>query len=457
MTIQSDLTTAASELRNHGIAVTVEKPALAAAATDFGRTVNRVPGLIAQPRTEEQTGHIIRYARAAGIPLTVQGAGGSNRGQSLCSGGILLRRQRSACDEITLLDDDTVEIPACARWGQVEAMLNPKGRQVPVLADYLGLTVGGTLSVGGYGCDSVALGPQVSHVRRVRLIQPNGHSAWYPMGAGGDIDSYALASLGQIGAVERVVMGTRPYRKYTTLFDYEHRSLQDLVNSFEWMARGTGQPELFKGLYARGRATSTYGMTSERAVDAFRARFVAPGMHARRRWIIPRHRQLRSHGITLWVARFRHCHRLWTDYLFDFAGLQLFMNVVSTRLRDPVFAKYLKCLYFLGIRQHPAATAYPLEATRHINAPMAFGVGLYSMIPVENPLALDHVRMVTRGLLQKAAEFGGRPYLYGWHELDRANLDTIYGSDYQRLRTVRAQLDPDHLFQPHAFAPIGPI
>jgi FAD/FMN-containing dehydrogenase len=51
--------------------------------------------------------------------------------------------------------------------------------------------------------------------------------------------------------------------------------------------------------------------------------------------------------------------------------------------------------------------------------------------------------------LRYAIELGGRPYLYGSHELDEGMWLSLYGEAYQRLQTLRRQLDPQQLFNAH--------
>lgn len=49
--------------------------------------------------------------------------------------------------------------------------------------------------------------------------------------------------------------------------------------------------------------------------------------------------------------------------------------------------------------------------------------------------------------LDKCLELGGRPYLYGWHELDAAGMRNLYGHDYDRFLELKRQHDPNNIIE----------
>ena len=49
--------------------------------------------------------------------------------------------------------------------------------------------------------------------------------------------------------------------------------------------------------------------------------------------------------------------------------------------------------------------------------------------------------------LDKCLELGGRPYLYGWHELDAAKLQQLYGPDFDRFLELKRQIDSNGIIQ----------
>lgn len=347
------------------------------------------------------------------------------------------------------LDDTRVEIASGSRWWAVERALNRRGRSVPVLADYLDLSVGGLLSVGGYGVDSLVHGAAVDHVERLRVIRPDGTPVWCSPEEHPELFRYSLAGLGQVALIDRVVLRTKPYRRMTTLFSYRHDSLADMVRSFEWMTRADGdRPDAFKAFHSRGRFTSTYGVYSDTFAQAVSARPPAglPLATCRHRLMCPGYRFVRSLTVSIWVRRFGRQRRLWCDYMLDYAGLLRFAGVVQGLLAQSAAASAcLKSVYFLGVRRPPGGTRFPLEAAG--NAGPRFLVGFYFMVPDPDQHALRSVEHFARACLEQSAALGGRPYLYGWHRFDADTLRQIYGADYDGLMALRRELDPDERFQ----------
>lgn len=418
-------------------------------STDFGRLVTRVPSMVVRAASEEHTVHALALAHARGLPLSIRGAGHSCQGQTLTDGVALVNISDRA-DPPRLLDDRLTEIPARARWRDVEAFLTARGRSVPVLADYLSLSVGGTLSVGGYGAESVALGAQVDHVERLRLILPEGRGLWCSAGEHPELFSYALAGLGCVGVIERVVMRTEPHRAWTSLCTYDQRSLGALVDSIGWLAETATPPMMFKALHARGRCVATYGTHSATLGEAAAAvRQTPTSARPRHRWIVPRYRQWRHLTVSLWLARFPGHGRLWADYIFDVDGLTRFVEFLQPLLDRDAFAGCLRSVYVVAIRRRPRAVRFPLEASEGAARAMSFGIGLYSMIPRRDPRLAGKVATTIAACLDKCVELGGRPYRYGWHEMTERHCRALYGSAYGRLLALAREIDPAGTLRTH--------
>lgn len=424
---------------------------------DFGRALSRTPGAVVEATGERDVAAVLRLAARLGVEVTLRGAGHSCHGQTLSDGGILIVASRPGLEAPRLLNGNKAEVSARLSWRQVERALHRERREVPVLADYLDLSVGGTLSVGGYGVDSVACGALTDQVERLRLLLPDGRARWCSAREHGELFRASLAGLGQVGVIEKAVIRTRPRRRWTTLFTYEHSDLAAMVDSFQWLTQGedpTGAsgdqgPEIFKALQARGRCVSTYGVAARGPGEALAA--TPPDTLDRRphrRLVIPGYRAWRSLAVSLWLARFGRCRRLWSDYVFELPALRAFVAELAELQRRDAFAGCLESLYFLGIRTPSDRLRAPLEAAAACKGPVAFGVGLYCMVPPDDEPAHLAVRRAFDHCLERCAALGGRPYLYGTHQLDAAAMHEIYGSDYARLQELKREFDPLGILQP---------
>lgn len=366
-------------------------------ARDFGGLRTVVPEAVVCVRSEEETSAVLRLLRGAGVPVTIRGSGFSANGRALGSGVVIVQ---DAAGADVIVREDEFEVSARTRWSALVEKLQPHFLMPPVLTYSLQTTVGGTLSAGGYGPASVRHGAQVDHVRRLRLILPDGEARWCE--PGDDLFRFALGGLGAIGAIERVVMTAVPYRPLLRL---EEGAWSDVDACDVFFADN-------------GRITAGYDVS---AADLFGG----PSGET-----IPR--SLLHAGVPPRDGAFVH---LWCDYFLPAAALGTFLDL-------PFDRRGLDRVHVLAIApgRQPRAYAPLADYTRE----RFFGVGVFYAVPREDAQAIASARAAQRALLAECLRLGGRPYLAGAHEID--DLAAIYGEEHLALERLRAQLDPDGLF-----------
>ena len=133
-----------------------------AASTDFGRLVRKTPRAVVKPRSPDDVRRTVDFACRARCPVAVRGAGHSQAGQSLTDGGILL--DMTGLDRIGEIRDGAVRVQAGATWRKLVRHVLARGYLPPVLTTSLDVTVGGTLSTGGFGASSHRYGAQTDNV-----------------------------------------------------------------------------------------------------------------------------------------------------------------------------------------------------------------------------------------------------------------------------------------------------
>jgi FAD/FMN-containing dehydrogenase len=122
-----------------------EQEATAPFSQDYSRQAGAPPALVVHPDGEADLIHVLRTARAAGVPVSVRGAGHSCSGRTLCPGGIVISN-RSDEPHFVLREDGLVEVETRTTWRALEEGLAARGRTSPVLIDYPSVTVGGGAS-----------------------------------------------------------------------------------------------------------------------------------------------------------------------------------------------------------------------------------------------------------------------------------------------------------------------
>ncbi|MCY6494211.1 FAD-binding protein [Leptolyngbya sp. GGD] len=404
--------------------------------TDFGGLRRKQPGILVTAHQEKDILHALEVAQTTGTSLTVRGAGHSCNGQSLNSGGILLENfSRSA--EVEFLEDGLVEVSGRSCWRAVEECLNQAGRQSAVLTDYLDLSVGGTLSVGGMGLNSIAHGFQVDQVRRLRLIQPNGQVLWCSPHENETLFRFALAGLGQVGIIDKVVMQTQPFSKFTHTVKRQHDSVSEMLEFLPELAAPNSGIQHFNGYISLNEIASEYGYMSQQ--EQFSDACIAPALYqdsdqVKTEQDFPFQLQARR---DVWLSAFPDHFQIWTDYIFDYANVVRFMEFLEPLMREQPLSEALKAIYILMIRR-------PVDHTNFAFLPapkgtLLFSVGLYTMVSRWNPMLLTKTLPVLQMALQQCCALGGRPYLYGCNEMDERQKQAFYGADYLTLHELRRQ------------------
>ncbi|MEA2326712.1 MAG: hypothetical protein QOE68_1671 [Thermoanaerobaculia bacterium] len=385
---------------------------LAPYARDFGGLFRAQPAAVVPVSSEEETCGVLRLLRNAGVPVTIRGSGFSCDGQSLGEGVVIAQQPESGTRTLT---ESGFETAARARWASVVETLRGHRLTPPVLTYSLQTSIGGTLSAGGYGPASIAAGAQVDHVRRLRIILPDGEALWCSPDEHAEIFRFALAGMGRIGVIERVEMDAVPYRPSLRLVTREHRDLRELR---EHVVNADG--DIFFADCAGGTIRSTTGYDADGG-DAVVPREI---LHAQ---VVPA------------AEPFVH---VWCDYFVDGAGLGPFLDFID----DGITKEGLDRIHILSIKRPEAAgrRAYPplaLFAGTHY-----YGVGVFYAMPEADVDAIRGARAAQRALLDECLRLGGRPYLCGAHDLTDDEIGAIYGEEHDALERLRDELDPGRLF-----------
>jgi len=145
---------------------------LDAAADDFGHFVHRRPVAVLQPGSVNDVVRMVQFARANQIQVAARGQGHSTQGQDQALAGVVI--EMSALAQVQEINSTSALVGGGTRWLDLLAETVPQGLTPPVLVDFLELTVGGTLSVGGIGSQAFRYGPQVDNVLELQVVTGEG-------------------------------------------------------------------------------------------------------------------------------------------------------------------------------------------------------------------------------------------------------------------------------------------
>src|SRR5919107_943699 len=115
---------------------------------------------------------LIDFARSQGIQVAARGQGHSTLGQAQVEAGVVI--DMSALAAIYEINENDALVGAGLRWSDLLRQTIPLGLAPPTLTDYIDLSVGGTLSVGGVGGQTFREGPQVDNVLELTVVTGRG-------------------------------------------------------------------------------------------------------------------------------------------------------------------------------------------------------------------------------------------------------------------------------------------
>jgi cytokinin dehydrogenase len=209
--------------READVLVDTTGEALAGASRDFGRLSRGCARGSILATSVDQTQRIVRFANDRSIRVTIRGRGMSQSGQSIPRDGLSLDVTGLA----QIAEPDTARMSvttgAGATWRQVLEKLLPVGLIPSVVPLSLDLSVGGTLSAGGFGSTSHRLGPAVSHVLSAEVVTGAGDRR--VCGPDRDRETFdaVFGGLGRYGVITSVDLALRraPARVRTHYLIYD--------------------------------------------------------------------------------------------------------------------------------------------------------------------------------------------------------------------------------------------
>jgi cytokinin dehydrogenase len=177
-------------------------------ADDFGHLVHHRPAAVVVPRSGDDIAAAVRRARRDGHQVAAQGRRHSVWGRAQARDGLVLDLTRMR--DVGTPSAGHVTVEAGATWRDVLAVTLPAGLTPPVLTDYLDLSVGGTLTVGGVGGTTSTHGAQSDTVAELEVVTGAGEVLRCSADRHADLFDAVRAGLGQVGVIVRATVRLVP-------------------------------------------------------------------------------------------------------------------------------------------------------------------------------------------------------------------------------------------------------
>ena len=203
----------------------------AAAADDFGHLVHRQPLAVLKPGSVNDVVKLVRFAKRNDIKVAARGQGHSTQGQSQVEAGVVV--DMSTLTTVHEVNPTNALVDGGTRWLDVVTQTVPHGLTPPTLVDFLELTVGGTVSLGGIGSQSFRFGPNVDNVMELQVVTGEGELVTCSPAQNVALFDAARSGLGQFGLIVRARVRLIPAPPNARLYQAFYSSLPAFLSDLE--------------------------------------------------------------------------------------------------------------------------------------------------------------------------------------------------------------------------------
>ncbi|HEX8699232.1 MAG TPA: FAD-binding protein [Myxococcaceae bacterium] len=431
-------------------ALLVSAEALQGAAEDFGRVVSRRPSAVLRPGSVEDVARMVRFARQHRMKIGPRGQGHTMYGHCQVEAGIVI--DMSALATIHSIAEDRALVDAGVSWSTLVAQTIAAGRTPPVLTDYLELSVGGTLSVGGLSGTSFRYGTQGDNVLELQMVTGEGELVTCSPTQHRELFEAALAGLGQCGIIVRATLRLVPapalvrvyvlsYADNGTLIRDELRTIEpdrfdNAVAAVVPGPNGSWMRQLICAAYytppqAPDNARLLQGLSYQQGVEQI---FDVPYIAFVNR-LAPQIAESQTLGI------FARPHP-WVDLFVPGSKVEAF---VDTLLQEVVPAEITPVFPIL---------LYPFKRERLtrplFRVPEEDTFFLVDVLRTAMPGARDGAEQVkhNRALFERNREWGGTHYAISAIPCTPEDWKRHYGSAWDGLAAAKRRYDPDRVLTP---------
>ncbi|KAJ3701397.1 hypothetical protein LUZ61_005102 [Rhynchospora tenuis] len=199
-----------------GTKIRSDKQSLMSVASDFGNLTKSIPAAVFYPSSSQDIADLIHFSYTHSTPFFIspRGHGHSINGQASIPDGVVIHMESLAqgrADQINVsVANRYMDVGGEQLWIDVLNAAHKHGLGANSWTDYLHLTVGGTLSVGGISGQTFQHGPQISNVLELDVITGTGQQVTCSKSHNQDLFNAVLGGLGQFGIITRARVPLSP-------------------------------------------------------------------------------------------------------------------------------------------------------------------------------------------------------------------------------------------------------
>jgi cytokinin dehydrogenase len=425
---------------------------------DLGRIVEQVPYAVLRPGSVRDIQKMIWFCRRYGIKVATRGQGHTTHGQGLVQGLIIENR---SLRQIHSIGPGGADVDAGVLWRELAHAAGEQGLTPPAFTTYVGLSIAGTLSVGGFPAHNDH-GLQIDRVRELEVVTGEGELVRCSLRHRRDLFEVMLGGLGQCGVITRATVDLVPARALarTYLLHYPAGATAAYLADMRTLV---GRGEL-DGVYTLlFPQPGTGALVAQLNGLAFYDPDQPPDdQHLLRGLNLPpAAAQASTTSYLDWVQRYDPVIEQWRQTQgWDDLIKPWFDVILPSTAIERYAAEVIPTLTFGDFGPTGIGFVFPQRRSRltrpffRIPAPdgddlvFLFDILTSSVRPGPDPAFTSAMLARNRRLYDKARAVGGTRYPIGALDFTPADWQAQYGERWPELVRRKRRYDPDHILTP---------
>jgi len=203
-----------------------------AKGTDLGFIIFNAPAAVLRPGSIDDISKMIKFCKARGIVVAARGQGHSTHGQAQAKAGLVI--DMTSMQAIHEIGPGFAVVDGGCTWRQLTEASVPLGQIAPALTGYIGLSIAGTLSMGGMSSTSSRVGAQVQNALELTVVTGKGKVEVCSLTKNKKLFNHVLAGLGQCAIIVRAKVKLVPAKQLianSTAVYTDPRTLQEDIRT----------------------------------------------------------------------------------------------------------------------------------------------------------------------------------------------------------------------------------
>ncbi|MBL9022677.1 MAG: FAD-binding protein [Myxococcales bacterium] len=425
--------------------LTVDPDAITEAADDFGHIVSRAPIAVLRPGSDDDIRKMVKYANDCGLKVAMRGQGHSTLGQAQVEGGVVIDSR--TLNTIHEIECDRAVVDAGVTWNQLVAATVAEGLTPPVLTDYLDLSVGGTLSVGGIGGATNLNGVQIDNVIELEVVTGEGKLVKCSKKKKRKLFEAVLGGLGQYGIITRATVKLVPAPESARIYRLVYSDIEQYVADQTFLA----EEERFDYLEGQAAPNGAGGFQYTIEAAAWFSGSDTPDDGALLAGLSFDSSTVEDQGYEQWLRRLEPTIaflKLIGVWGFPHPWIDLFVpaseaaNVASIALSTVAPDSQDPILFYPFLRSNLTRPLFMVP-----DEPVIF---LFDILRTAPPIPGVPEALVdlNRSIYDAAAAVGSKKYPISSIPFDPADWEDHYGEKWEDVLDLKAEYDPNSVLTP---------